>query len=129
MRIPRTPGEAIEVDWAGDPMSYADPLTGASVKAWLFVAALPYSAYTYVEAFTDMTLGSWIEAHVHAFDYFGGAARLLIPDTLRAGVAKADRYEPVLRTLDMESVCGRWFCGLFCGFLGVSECVPGLYAK
>ena len=96
MRIPRTPGEAVEVDWAGDPMSYADPLTGTSVRAWLFVAALPYSAYTFVEAFTDMTLGSWIEAHVHAFEFFGGAARLLIPDNLRAGVAKADRYEPVL---------------------------------
>ena len=35
MRIPRTPGEAVEVDWAGDPMSYADPLTGTSVRAWL----------------------------------------------------------------------------------------------
>ena len=80
----------------GAPVSYADPLTGTSVRAWLFVAALPYSAYTFVEAFTDMTLGSWIEAHVHAFEFFGGAARLLIPDNLRAGVAKADRYEPVL---------------------------------
>ncbi len=96
MRIPRTPGEAVEVDWAGDPMSYADPLTGTAVRAWLFVAALPYSAYTFVEAFTDMTLGSWIEAHVHAFEFFGGAARLLIPDNLRAGVSHADRYEPVL---------------------------------
>ena len=60
--IPRTPGEQSVVDWAGDPMSYADPLTGTAVRAWLFVAALPYSAYTFVEAFTDMTLGSWIEA-------------------------------------------------------------------
>lgn len=96
MRVPRTPGEAIEVDWAGDPMSYADPLTGQLCTAWLFVAALPYSAYTYVEAFPDMTLGSWIQAHVHAFEFFGGSARLLIPDNLRAGVTKADRYEPVL---------------------------------
>jgi hypothetical protein len=34
---------------AGDSMSCADPLTGISVRAWLFVAALPYSAYTYVD--------------------------------------------------------------------------------
>ena len=79
MHIQREPGESIEVDWAGDPMSFADPLTGEPVDAWLFVAALSFSAYSYVEAFTDMRLGSWIDAHVHAFGAFGGTARLLIP--------------------------------------------------
>lgn len=96
MRIQRSPGESIEVDWAGDTMVFADPVTGEPVQAWLFVAALSYSAYAYVEAFADMTLGSWIDAHVHAFTEFGGVARLLIPDNLRTGVSKSDRYEPVL---------------------------------
>lgn len=96
MRVPRSPGESIEVDWAGDPMSFADPLTGAPAEAWLFVAALSFSAYAYVEAFADMRLGSWIEAHLHAFEAFGGTARLLVPDNLRAGVSRADRYEPAL---------------------------------
>jgi transposase len=96
MRIARVPGDAIEVDWAGDPMTFADPLTGQACQAWLFVAALSFSAYTYVEAFADMRLGSWIDAHVHAFEFFGGAARLLVPDNLRTGVSRSDRYEPVL---------------------------------
>jgi transposase len=96
MRILRTPGESVEVDWAGDPMAYADPVTGQLVNASLFVAAWSFSAYSYVEAFADMTLGSWIDGHVHAFEYFGGTGRLLVPDNLRAGVSKADRYEPVL---------------------------------
>jgi len=96
MHVQRTPGESVEVDWAGDPMSFTDPLTGARVDAWLFVAALSYSAYVYVEAFADMKLGSWIDAHVHAFVAFGGAARLLIPDNLRTGVSRSDRYEPAL---------------------------------
>jgi transposase len=96
MRVLRNPGESIEVDWAGDPMRFADPVTGAPTDAWLFVAALSYSAYAYVEAFTDMKLGSWIEAHVHAFEAFGGAARLLVPDNLRTGVSRSDRYEPAL---------------------------------
>lgn len=96
MRIMRTPGESIEVDWAGDAMSFADPLTGAATEAWLFVAALSFPAFTYVEAFTDMTLVSWIDAHVHAFEAFGGTARLLVPDNLRTGVSRADRYEPAL---------------------------------
>lgn len=96
MRIARSPGESIEVDWAGDTMSFADPLTGQLREAWVFVAALSYSAYAYVEAFSDMTLPSWIEAHVHAFEYFGGTARLLVPDNLRTGVSRSDRYEPAL---------------------------------
>ncbi|HYB38521.1 MAG TPA: IS21 family transposase [Mycobacterium sp.] len=96
MHIRREPGESIEVDWAGDPMGFADPVTGAPVDAWLFVAALSFSAYAYVEAFTDMTLGSWIEAHIHAFETFEGSARLLVPDNLRTGVSRSDRYEPAL---------------------------------
>lgn len=96
MRIVREPGEQIEVDWAGDAMWFVDPVTGESARAWLFVAALSFSAYTYVEAFADMTLGSWIDAHVHAFEAFEGVARLLVPDNLRTGVSRADRYEPAL---------------------------------
>ena len=96
MHVQRSPGESIEVDWAGDAMPVVDPLTGARVDAWLFVAALSFSAYAYVEAFTDMTLGSWIDAHVHAFEAFGGTARLLVPDNLRTGVSRSDRYEPAL---------------------------------
>lgn len=96
MHIQRDPGESIEVDWAGDAMQFVDPVTGVVSEAWLFVAACSFSAYTHVEAFADMRLGSWIEAHVHAFEHFGGTGRLLVPDNLRTGVSKADRYEPVL---------------------------------
>jgi transposase len=39
---------------------------------------------------------SWISAHVHAYQFFGGAARLLIPDNLKTGVEKADWYAPVI---------------------------------
>jgi hypothetical protein len=45
MRIQRSPGESIEVDWAGDAMSFADPVTGVPVDARLFVAACSFSAY------------------------------------------------------------------------------------
>lgn len=96
MRIARKPAERVEVDWAGDTMVFIDPDTGAEKKAYLFVAALPYSAYFYVGAFADMSLASWLDGHVAAFEHFGGVGRFLIPDNLRTGVTKADRYEPVL---------------------------------
>jgi len=96
MTINRKPADTLEVDWAGDTMVYVDPVTGQPHKAYLFVAALPFSAYFYVEALPDMTLASWLDAHVRAFEFFGGATRLLIPDNLKTGVSKADRYEPAL---------------------------------
>ena len=99
MRIVRDPAEQTEVDWAGDTMSFIDPASGEVLPAFLFVAALSYSALTFVEAFPDMTLPSWIEAHVDAFEFFGGTTRLLTPDNLRTGVTRADRYEPVLNTV------------------------------
>lgn len=33
MRIPRKPGEQVEVDWAGDPAQIIDPDTGEITKA------------------------------------------------------------------------------------------------
>ncbi len=34
--------------------------------------------------------------HVHAYEYFGGVTRLLIPDNLKTGVTKNNRYETVM---------------------------------
>ncbi|MCL2804068.1 MAG: IS21 family transposase [Micrococcales bacterium] len=96
MRIERRPGERIEVDWAGNTMTFIDPGTGAARTADLFVAVLAYSVFYYIEAFADMALESWIEGNVAAFEAFGGTARFLVPDNLKTGVTKADRYEPVL---------------------------------
>src|SRR5699024_4633338 len=37
-----------------------------------------------------------ILCHVHAYEYFGGVTRLLIPDNLKTGVVKNTRYDTVL---------------------------------
>ena len=65
------PGEQIEVDWAGDPAAIIDPDTGEIIKAYIFVSVMIYSQYTYVEAFLDMKQRSWINAHIHMYEYFG----------------------------------------------------------
>jgi Mu transposase, C-terminal domain len=39
---------------------------------------------------------SWLDGHVAAFAFFGGAPRRLVPDNLSAGILKADRYDPRL---------------------------------
>ena len=74
MHIKRKPAEQIEVDWAGNPAMIIDPDTGEIIKAHIFVGVMTYSQYTYVEAFLDMKQRSWIKAHIHMYEYFGGVA-------------------------------------------------------
>ena len=81
-------GEKIEVDWAGDAAQYVNPDTGEIHKARVFVACLPWSQYTFAEAFDDMGEVSWITAHVHAFEFFEGCAPILVPDNCKTGVIK-----------------------------------------
>jgi transposase len=86
MHIERKPGEKLEVDWAGQTMPVIDSITGTEAKAYLFVATLPCSGYTYVEAFMNQKLENWINAHINAWSFFGGVTRILVPDNLKTGV-------------------------------------------
>ena len=51
MHLNHKPGEVLEVDWAGQNAHIINTDTGELIKAWVFVAVLPYSGYSYVEAF------------------------------------------------------------------------------
>ena len=95
-------GERMFVDWAGLTIPLVDPQTGQSRPAHLFVAVLGASNYTYTEAFENTQLPSWIEAHVHAWEFFGGVARLTVPDNPKTAVTHACRYEPELNTSYQE---------------------------
>ena len=86
MHINRKPGEQVEVDWAGDTATIIDPDTGEIIKAYIFVGVMTYSQYAYVEAFLDMKQKSWINAHVHMYEFFGGVAKILVPDNCKTAV-------------------------------------------
>ena len=45
-----------------------------------------------------MQLPAWIEAHIHAWEFFGGVTRLTVPDNPKTAVTYACRYEPELNT-------------------------------
>ena len=98
MRIPRKPGEQIEVDWAGDPAYIIDPDTGEVTEAHIFVGVLTYSQYTYVEAFINQKQKAWILAHIHMYDYFGKVAKILVPDNCATAVniKQSSWYTPEL---------------------------------
>jgi transposase len=94
-------GDQAMVDWAGMTMEYRD-LNGDSHRVYFFVAILPASSLIYAEPFMDMGLQAWIQAHINAFEYFGGVPRLVIPDNLKAAVTKVRRYESSLNKTYQE---------------------------
>lgn len=96
MRIHHKPGDAMEVDWAGGTLPITDPITGETDPAYLFVAVLPCSCYAYAELCSDMKSENWLLCHVHAYEYFDGVPRLLIPDNLRTGVTKNTRLDTII---------------------------------
>ena len=86
----------MQVDWAGDTAAVIDTDTGEIIPAYVFVATLPYSGYSYVETFFSMNQESWTTAHVNAYKYFGGVTRIIQCDNLKTGVQKHGKDEAVL---------------------------------
>ncbi len=96
MRHDHRAGEKLFVDYPGATIPIVDPETGEIRGAQLFVAALGASSYTYAEATASQALPDWCGAHVGAFEFYEGVPAILVPDNLKAGVTRADRYEPEL---------------------------------
>jgi transposase len=89
-------GEKLFVDYAGQTVEITDPETGEIHPAHIFVATLGASNYTFAEATLSQDLPSWIQSHVHAFEFFQGVTEILTPDNLRDAVTRSCRYEPDL---------------------------------
>jgi transposase len=95
-------GEKTFLDWAGKPLSWTDPATGQIHPAYLFVAVLGASDYTFAHAFADQRLPSWIEAHIQAVEFFGGVTHLWVPDNAKTGVDHPCYYEPQINATYQE---------------------------
>jgi len=89
-------GEKLFVDYAGQTIPVQNPLTGQTQEAYLFVATLGASHYTFSEASFSQDLPSWISSHIHAFEFFGGITEILVPDNTKTAVTHPSRYEPDL---------------------------------
>jgi len=95
-------GEKLFVDWAGPTIPVHERTSGLVWQASLFVAVLGASSYTYAEATRGQQMESWIQAHVRAFEFYGGVPSLIVPDNARTGVTRACRYDPDLNPTYQE---------------------------
>jgi transposase len=78
------PGAEAEVDWGEATVV----IGGAPTKVHLFLMRACFSGGCFVQAFTRETQQAFLEAHVEAFEFFGGAFELVRYDNLRSAVAK-----------------------------------------
>lgn len=99
LKIIHKGGENVFVDYSGDGLSYTDKSTGEVVETKLFVACWGASSYTYADATMTERSGDFVRSHVRAWKYFGGCSRGLVPDNLKSGVTRPDRYEPRIQQL------------------------------
>lgn len=101
MRITHVPGHTMQVDWAGTQMAIFDPVTGTRTRVSVFVASLPYSGMVFACGCLDEKAPNWLDAHLQAFEYFGGVSQVIIPDnasTASNQIARGDRAREVNRT-------------------------------
>jgi transposase len=95
MRQTHKAGEKAFVDYC-DGLWLVDAKTNERVRTQLFVGCLGASSFTFAEATISQTSLEWVNSHVHMWEYFGGVTGITVPDNLRSGVTKPDRYEPLI---------------------------------
>jgi transposase len=94
-RIETKAGEYAQVDFGYLDKIY-DPESGRKVKAYIFVMVLCFSRDAYYEIVKSQDIETWCNCHIHAFEFFGGVPKIIIPDNLKSAVIKASFLDPVL---------------------------------
>ena len=109
MHLEHKAGDKVFIDFAGRKLSLVDRSTGEICEVEVFVAILPCSQLTYVEAVPSQKKEDLISACEHAFFYFEGVPQAIVPDNLRAAVTKSSKYEAVIND-DFASFAGHYGC-------------------
>ena len=89
-------GDRMYVDFAGDRLHLVDKETGEKIPVEVFVAILPCSQLTYVEAVMSQKKEDFIHACENAFHFYGGTPQVIVPDNLKAAVSHPNKYESEL---------------------------------
>src|SRR5512142_92407 len=81
LRLETFPGEQAQVDWA----HFGHVMVGRARRALsCFVMTLSFSRALYLEFFFDQTTENFLRGHVHAFEAWGGAPRVVLYDNLKS---------------------------------------------
>ncbi len=87
------PGEEAQVDFFY-ARRWLDREAGRERRLYAFLMTLSHSRHQFLYPVLGEDSTAWLEAHVAAFSFFGGAPRRLVPDNLSAGILRPDLYDP-----------------------------------
>jgi transposase len=87
------PGQVLQLDWAEMPSR--PRIAGRERRVYALIASLPYSGAQTAFFSLDMTIESFLEGHVRAFEWLGGVPRECVYDNLRSVVARRESEQVV----------------------------------
>lgn len=91
-----SPGEEMQVDFAGDPLWVHEGKGRIAVKAYVLVCVLPYSQMGFAIAMPSTRTEFFFNGLSKALMYYGGVSQIVKSDNMAQWVKKYDRYEPTL---------------------------------
>ena len=94
MKLEHEAGKEVYIDFAGKKLHITDKETGELIPVEVFVAILPNSQYTYVEACLSQKREDLINCMANALSFFGGVPKAIVSDNLKSAVTRASKYEP-----------------------------------
>ena len=85
------PGQVLQLDWTEMPTRPV--IAGRARRVYALVAGLPYSGAQTAFFSFEMTIESFLEGHVRAFEWLEGVPRECVYDNLRSVVARREQDE------------------------------------
>lgn len=93
MKLEHEAGNEMFIDFAGKKLHIVDKETGEIIPVEVFVAILPNSQYTYVEACLSQKRKDLIACCTGALNFYGGVPKAIVSDNLKSAVTRASKYE------------------------------------
>lgn len=93
MKLEHEAGNELYIDYAGKKLHIVDKDTGEVIPVEVFVAILPNSQYTYVEASRSQKREDLIGSCENALHFYGGVPKAIVSDNLKSAVTRASKYE------------------------------------
>lgn len=94
MKLEHQAGNEMFIDYAGKKLSIVDKETGEVQSVEVFVAILPHSQYTYVEASISQKREDLLTSIGNALNFYGGVPKAIVSDNLKSAVTRSCKYEP-----------------------------------
>lgn len=96
MKLDHQAGKELYVDFTGKKLEVVDSETGEISSVEVFIATLPFSQYTYVEACKSQKREDFIGCLNNALQFFGGVPRAIVSDNLKSAVTRSSKYEAIV---------------------------------